>query len=112
MTQLAIDDLLATPVDPTAHLDEQRVERYRRDLDGAPPVVVFETERGLLLVDGFHRVEAARREGRTTIEAVVRNGSRAEALAYAAELGAKERGIAPELIREHLLEKYGSDQEP
>jgi hypothetical protein len=31
-------------------------------------VVVFNTEGGLLLVDGYHRLAAARRLGRTTLQ--------------------------------------------
>src|SRR5215203_2379617 len=44
MTVLRIDDLLANaPVDPEAHLDAARVERYAGMVDALPPVVVFET---------------------------------------------------------------------
>jgi len=107
--RVAIDRLLeTTPVDPNAHLDEDRVERYRRNLDHAPAVVVFETEDGMLLVDGFHRVAAARREGRTTIEAEVRTGTRAAALSYAVEVGAAQHGLTPERARAHLLDRYGT----
>ena len=96
MLRLRIADLLATaPVDPEAHLDAARVERYARMLDDLPPVVVFETSEGLLLVDGYHRVAAARRLGLETVEADVRRGSRHDALRYAA-VGAAERGIAAE----------------
>ena len=53
MTVLRIDDLLANaPVDPEAHLDAARVERYAGMVDAPPPVVVFETPDGLLLADG------------------------------------------------------------
>ena len=51
--------------DPPRHLDEDKVSRYAQILDQMPPVVVFELGKGLLLVDGYHRVEAARRLGRT-----------------------------------------------
>src|SRR5215208_5923187 len=57
MPHLRIADLLANaPVDPEAHLDAARVERYAQMLDALPPVVVFNTPEGLLLVDGYHRV--------------------------------------------------------
>ena len=96
MTVLRIDDLLANaPVDPEAHLDAARVERYD-GMVGAPPTVVFETPEGLLLADGYHRVAAARRRGLETIEAEVRIGSRHDALRYAAMVGAEQRGISPE----------------
>src|SRR5215203_5084861 len=65
MTVLRIDDLLANaPVDPEAHLDAARVERYAGMVDALPPVVVFETPDGLLLADGYHRVAAWRRSRR------------------------------------------------
>jgi ParB-like chromosome segregation protein Spo0J len=97
MTALRIDDLLANaPVDPEAHLDAERVERYAGRTEALPPVVVFDTEEGLLLADGYHRVAAARRRGLETIEAEVRLGSRQDALRYAARVGAAQRGISPE----------------
>src|SRR5215213_131535 len=97
MTRLRIVDLLANaPVDPEAHLDTARVERYAEVLDALPPVVVFDTAEGLLLADGYHRVAAARRRGLRTVEAEVRRGSRHDALRYAATVGATQRGISPE----------------
>ena len=97
MPQLRIADLLAnTPVDPEAHLDAARVERYAEMLDALPPVVVFDTGEGLLLVDGYHRVAAARRRGLETVEAEIRLGSRRDALWYAATGGAVQRGISPD----------------
>ncbi len=64
MTRLAIADILVTAsVDAQGHLDPARVDFYRRTIDRFPPVVVFDTENGLLLVDGYHRVAAALRRG-------------------------------------------------
>ena len=64
MPHLRIADLLTNaPIDPEAHLNAAKVERYAEMLDALPPVVVFDTEEGLLLADGYHRVEAARRRG-------------------------------------------------
>jgi ParB-like chromosome segregation protein Spo0J len=97
MPRLRIADLLAdAPVDPEAHLDAARVEHFAQMLDALPPVVVFNTPEGLLLVDEYHRVAAARRCGLETVEAEVRNGSRQDALRYAATVGAAQRGISPE----------------
>ncbi len=56
-----------------------------------PPVVVFDTDEGLRLVDGYHRAEAARRAGRKTIEAEVRAGSWREAMRYAAQVSRRPR---------------------
>jgi hypothetical protein len=51
-----------------------------------PPVVVFESREGLLLADGYHRVEAAQRRGETTIEAEIRPGGYREAVRYAGRM--------------------------
>jgi len=98
MPQLRIADLLANvPIDPEAHLDAARVERcYAETLDALPPVVVFDTGERLLLVDGHHRLAAARRRGLETVEVEVRCGSRHDALRYAAMVGAAQRGISAE----------------
>ena len=49
-----------------------------------PPVVVFRNAKGAWLADGFHRTGAAELNGQTTIEAVVHEGGRKEALLHAA----------------------------
>jgi hypothetical protein len=55
--RLSVAKLLANaPIDPEAHLDAARVERY-----ALLPAVVFDTPEGLLLADGYHRLVAAQR---------------------------------------------------
>lgn len=89
MATLEIADILATsPIDPERHLDPERVEHYQRSIDSLAPVVVLASEEGCLLADGYHRLAAARKEGRGTIEAEVRTGSRHDALEYAVAIGA------------------------
>ncbi|MDQ3863490.1 MAG: hypothetical protein M3317_08330 [Actinomycetota bacterium] len=103
MKRLRIADLLTNaPIDPEAHLDAARVERYSKTLDAVPPVVVFDTPEGLLLADGYHRVAAARRQGSETVEAEVRSGSRHDALQYAAAVGAAQRGLSPEKATSYI----------
>jgi len=110
MKRLRVADLLANaPIDPEAHLDAVRVERYAKMLDALPPVVVFDTPEGLLLADGYHRVAAARRLGLETVEAEVRSGSRHDALRYAATVGAAQRGISPEEAASYI-EQYAQDR--
>ncbi len=76
MARLRIAELLANaPIDPEAHLDAARVERYARTPDALPPVVVVDTPEGLLLADGYHRVAASRRLGLEEVEAEVLTGS-------------------------------------
>ena len=107
MPRLRIADLLApVPIDPEAHLDALRVERYARMLDVLPPVVVFDTPEGLLLVDGYHRLAAARRCGLESVEAEVRSGSRHDALKYAARVVAALCGISPEEVASHIVERH------
>ena len=109
MTQVRIADLLASsPVDPTAHLDPDRVRRYAEQLDDLPPVVAFRTEQGLILVDGYHRVAAAQARGRESIEAEIRDGSAHDALRYAATIGAKQRGLSQEEVMRHLRRRSSS----
>ena len=108
MPQLRIADLLAnTPIDPEAHLDPARVQRYAEMLDALPPVVVFDTKEGLLLADGYHRLAAARRRGQETVEAEVRLGSRRAALWYAATVGAAQRGISPDATAAYINRRSG-----
>lgn len=108
MTRLAISEILSTvPPDAQQRLDPARVKFYRGTVDRFPPVVVFETENGLLLVDGYHRVAAALQEGRETVEAEVRRGTRAEALDYAAAVGARQRGLSLEEVKQHIIRRYG-----
>jgi ParB-like chromosome segregation protein Spo0J len=110
MPRLRIADLLAkAPIDPEAHLDARRVERYARMLDALPPVVVFDTPEGLLLADGYHRVAASRRLGLETVEAEVRSGSQHDALRYAAREGASQRGISPEEAASYI-ERYARER--
>jgi hypothetical protein len=112
MKQLRVADLLAnSPIDSEAHLNATRVERYAGMLEALPPVAVFDTpEGGLLLVDGYHRLAAARRCGLETVEAEVRSGSRHDALQYVARVVAAERGISPEEVASYIVERYAHDR--
>ncbi len=72
-------------------LDAATVERYRAVIQNGgelPPITVYRTDMDnklvYLLAAGFHRMEAHRLEGRTTVYAVVRQGSREEAMIEAA----------------------------
>ena len=56
------------------------------------PVVVFDDGETKRLADGFHRVEAARKLGLTTIPAEVHKGGQDDAVEYAAALPRKQAG--------------------
>lgn len=101
VVDLDIRELLAHPLaDPQRHLDQDRVHRYAALIDDLPPVTVFRLEdQTLLLADGYHRVAAAQEAGMTTVRAVVRAGSRAEALQFAVEVAMRERGVSADEAR-------------
>ncbi len=112
MTRVKIADLLAdAQIDPERHLDPERVEHYRRSIDAMDPVV-FDTDRGLLLADGYHRVAAALKEGRETVDADVREGTRRDALEYAVRVGAAQRGMSPDDVRKRILGRDQRSPEP
>ena len=116
VSEIGIDDLLGSQAaDPDAHLDPDRVEHYVEAGDDVEPVVVFDTGEGLLLVDGYHRVAAAKLRGATSIAAEVRHGTRRDALRYAVERGAAERGISTRAaraqIRKHSHRRWGAAPE-
>lgn len=51
---------------PRARENDAIIERYRGCLENLPPIIIA---RGCVLVDGFHRWQAHRREGAKTIQA-------------------------------------------
>lgn len=93
--------------DPPRHLDEEKVARFTQILDQLPPVVAFELCDRLLLVDGYHRVEAARRLGRIVVRAEVRQGSREDALRFAVDLAATERGLTKDQVLDAIRRRSG-----
>ena len=103
MPRVPIEELSVSEV---THLDAARVERYASSPDELPPVVVFDTGDGLLLADGHHRVAAARRRGADTVDAEIRRGSRSDALRYAVEVGAAQRGVTVDDALRALYDNY------
>jgi hypothetical protein len=65
-------------------------------------VAVFDAPEGLLVVDGYQRLAAARRCGLESVEAEVRSGSRHDGLQYAARVVAAQRGISPEEVASYI----------
>jgi hypothetical protein len=68
-----------------ATISEATVAEYGEAMirgDRFPPVTVFQSEEGLILADGFHRVRSAKQAGFDTIAAEIRRGSRLDALRY------------------------------
>lgn len=70
---------------PRAELREDVIEDYAEAMRAGavfPPVVVYFDGEAYWLADGFHRVKAARRAGRSVIAAEVRQGTRRDAVLH------------------------------
>lgn len=82
--KLKIDVLLRDHGTQTREsLDSDAVERYAEAMKSGtklPPPVVFFDGTNYRIADGFHRVEAAAKNGRTQIDCVIQNGSRVDAI--------------------------------
>lgn len=89
----ALTEIPIAALEVPSVIDEERVTRYALMLDRLPPIVIFDIGGDLLVVDGYHRINAARRLGRPTVKAQIWRGTRDDALAFAAHTLAAERGI-------------------
>ncbi len=113
MTEVRILDLLAnSSVGPAAHLDPKTVQKYAERRGDLPPVVVFETSDGLLLVDGYHRVAAAQRRAQSTIAAEILRGSRGESPQYAVMHAAAQRGLSTDEALRRIEDRSGVPRLP
>ncbi len=78
--QVRVDDLIQDKaMQVRRYLDDDVVDQYVTCFDDLPPVEVVDAPEGKILADGFHRVGAAKRLGRTHIAANVREGTREDA---------------------------------
>jgi hypothetical protein len=79
---IVIDDevLVRTKIDED-HL-ENLIEALKQSTD-LPPVVVFNDDGTLILADGYHRYEAAKKCKKNKIKAVVHKGSKRQAILFA-----------------------------
>lgn len=70
-----------------AKINSEAVTEYAAAMEDAankfPPVIVFHDGKQYILADGFHRVEAARRNGFKDILAEVHKGTKSDALRFA-----------------------------
>lgn len=106
MEMLSVPELIADPrIGGATHLDQERVNRYAAILDQLPPIVVFRTEDGLMLADGYHRVAAARKAGLAEIAADVRVGTRREVLRFAVAKGAEQHGLSEAQVMARLMSR-------
>ena len=84
---LTVGEIVAHPaIQQRVSMDREKVAEYAelygegRDLGR---LVVFQTDEGLLLADGFHRLEAARTIGLHTLPCTVSQGSQRDAILFA-----------------------------
>lgn len=84
---LPISDLiLDAGTQPRQFVDDPTVANYSEAMkDGAdfPPVDVFTDGKSNWLAGGFHRVEATKKNGGTTIKAIIHDGSLRDAILFA-----------------------------
>src|SRR3989442_6593104 len=83
--RLKIDDInISAAVQIRARLNQDAITQYTDIFDQLPPVDVYDVQRhGLVLADGWHRLEAAKRLNRDSVLAVVRKGTLQDAMAWA-----------------------------
>lgn len=83
---LAINNITRNlDVQPREFLYEEHIVEYMGDMKGGadfPPVIVFFDGKLYWLADGFHRVEAAERIGRDSIKAIVKSGTKRDAILF------------------------------
>ena len=65
--ELGLDEVVPTRYNP----ERARIERYASLDTEAPPIVVVEKPEGYHVIDGHHRLEAAKIRGEGTISAYV-----------------------------------------
>ncbi len=83
MTVIALSDIQDGGAQMRVEMKPERVREYADDMaTGAvfPPVVVYHDGTGYWLADGFHRVDAARKIERETIDAEVLDGGERDAI--------------------------------
>lgn len=85
--EIEIRDIIAdTDLHPRVKLNENAIDDYAQAMKAGidlPPIIVFQEGGQYHLADGWHRLEAARRIGRSQVMAEVRKGDRRDALLYA-----------------------------
>ena len=94
MKILRLDDLI---IDPAIQLqargvETETVQAYVEAISGGadfPPAVAFNENGDLWLADGFHRVAAWRFCGKSEVPVDIRDGTRTDALVYAATANAE-----------------------
>jgi predicted RNA methylase len=95
-----------------AAMCQATIEAYQELLDALPPVTVFRDPDGVFwLVDGFHRVEAARRAGRDMLVGHVYEGTLREAVLHAVGANAEHGLPRTRADKQRAVERLLDDAE-
>jgi ParB-like chromosome segregation protein Spo0J len=83
--KIAIDEInVSQAVQIRTRLRQDAIKTYTEIFDQLPPIDLYDiAKHGLVLADGWHRLEAAKRLNRTHVFAVVRKGTLNDAMAWA-----------------------------
>jgi hypothetical protein len=105
-------------IQPRVHLNPSVIEDYatlyHEAEDGEeplPPLDVFEIDKLYFLVDGFHRVEAAKHAKRTQLTCRFHQGTRQEAIRYAARANLRHGLRYTSADLQQVLERFLNDPE-
>lgn len=92
MTKLSLAVINRTGgTQPRAQLNDAIIEEYAEAMlagDAFPPVIVYHDGTDYWLADGFHRVNAALRAGRETIDVAVHRGTQRDAILWSVSANA------------------------
>lgn len=101
-SEIKISELkLAPSIWPRSNLDEEAIERYRDCLQELPPIVV--DRETMTVLDGWHRIEAHKREGVETIPVDFENCPPCLFLARAYALNARHGLPVDNEVRDQII---------
>jgi len=99
---------------PRTQIDSRLIEEYASDrgIGGPfPPVTVFTDGKTMWLADGWHRYHAAKKLGKTRIEADVREGDLRDAILYSVGANADHGARRTNADKRRAVETLLSDKE-
>lgn len=113
--EIAISKVRTDGLQMRVAINEAAVEEYAELMAGGavfPPVVLFLDKAGAYwLADGFHRLEAAKRGGRRTVTADIREGEWIDALRYALHANSGHGMRMTNADKRHALEVAWRERE-
>ncbi len=114
MTQIALSDIQDGGAQMRVEMKPDTVREYADEMASGtvfPPVVVYHDGTDYWLGDGFHRVEAARKLGRETIDADVRDGDERQAILHGVGSNASHGLRRTQADKRRAIERLLRDEE-